>query len=490
MQGGERGYIAKAAAVAATSSPNQIENAKRHRTDIVPNGTAIFDISVGAASTFKQRHSIRSHQTLLCGLRAVNAILRLHRKSIIERHQIDAVNKDIAELEASLSDDLVSSCTHLQPEGNYALDVIATALQRYGSLSLAKAELQPNGTPLPGIYLVGDGDHWQVLYSRPEGKWARCDGPAFPIPSCADFVRRYLDLGVLLYVTAAEPAAPCVAEPSTADVAEVTAQRSDVLSADANDVNCGGQLSHSDDAIADIDGDVCTFSASPSHDASTVPPGGNDNNRQPQPRETLGRKHATPVVPHPSSAPESMEIDKGTSSSCSASSSTPTAPEANTGNNVATQSLYASSVSQQIDRPLLDSAALTPASPCDSSAVQQHESRCSPSEQEVSMMVDRDILIAGSSILDAAACNAATADLHVPTSAFADDSSLPALFKCPFSICGQRRGWRSLYPLLRHIESKHLPVSLDLPDGFVTSTRRWICPSCRVFIPLFCICRL
>ena len=64
---------------------------------------------------------------------------------------MDAVNKDIADYEASLSDDLVAACTHLQPGGNYALDVIASALQRYGSMSLAKAKILPDGTPLPGI---------------------------------------------------------------------------------------------------------------------------------------------------------------------------------------------------------------------------------------------------------------------------------------------------------------------------------------------------
>ena len=75
-------------------------------------------------------------------------------------------------------------------------------------------------------------------------------------------------------------------------------------------------------------------------------------------------------------------------------------------------------------------------------------------------------------------------------SAFCDDSSLPPLFKCPFAICSQHKGWRCLDPLLRHIETKHLPISTDLPNGFLTSARRWICPKCRVFIPLFRVCRL
>ena len=75
-------------------------------------------------------------------------------------------------------------------------------------------------------------------------------------------------------------------------------------------------------------------------------------------------------------------------------------------------------------------------------------------------------------------------------SAFCDDSSLPPLFKCPFAICSQHKGWRCLDPLLRHIETKHLPISTDLPNGFLTSACRWICPKCRVFIPLFRVCRL
>ena len=282
----------KAAAAAATTSSPGNDNAKRHRTDIDPTVTSL-DISSSAAGAINHHRPTKRYQSLLCGLRAVNAIFHLHGKPPIERSQMDEVNMGIAKCEASLSNDLVAACTHLQTEGNYALDVIASALHLYGSMSLAKATLQPDGTPVPGIYLLGDGHHWQVLYSRPEGKWARCDGPAFPISCCADFVGRYVEQGVLLHVMAAEPAAPFVRALRSAGIDEVTAQRSGVISTDATASNHGGQPSHSDVAIADFGGNTSSLSIGLQHDACIFLPGEVKDSRESQPRDKFTGKHGT-----------------------------------------------------------------------------------------------------------------------------------------------------------------------------------------------------
>ena len=93
----------------------------------------------------------------------MNAIFNELGKPAIDRTRMDEVNAGIAEYEASLRSDSAAAFTHLQPEGNYALDVIAATLHVYGSLALCKATLDGDGVPLPGTYLVGDGHHWQVL---------------------------------------------------------------------------------------------------------------------------------------------------------------------------------------------------------------------------------------------------------------------------------------------------------------------------------------
>ena len=103
----------------------------------------------------------------------------IHMVNPIVRSQMDEVNVRAAAHEASIRNDDLAVCIHLQPAENYALDGIASALHAHGGLSLGKITLQSDGSPLPGTYLVGDGRHWKVLFARANGEWGRCDGPAF-----------------------------------------------------------------------------------------------------------------------------------------------------------------------------------------------------------------------------------------------------------------------------------------------------------------------
>ena len=117
-------------------------------------------------------HSTDRRRALLCGLHAVNALLRLHGKPLLERRQIDDINEAISIEEATIRADRLAIDTHPQIEGNYALDVLAAAIKIYAGLELEKATVNNDGTPRRGTYLAGNGHHWQVIHALSNGKWA------------------------------------------------------------------------------------------------------------------------------------------------------------------------------------------------------------------------------------------------------------------------------------------------------------------------------
>ena len=296
---------------AFTSPCGQRDDAKRPRADLPPTDAESVDDSLRSLGSLNQQRISGSCQALLCGLRAVNSVFRLHGKAPIERSQMDEVNVGVAAYEATLRNDCVAACTHLQPAGNYALDVIAAALHAYGGLSLGKTSLQPDGLPLPGIYLVGDGHHWQVLFARANGQWGRCDGPAFPLSNCADFVRHYTEQGVLLRVLGDEPAAPYA-----------------VLSADNSKTTARGAQPRHDSNRTDIQHMEIDYA---------VGHGGVTLNAATEPRSSSTSADPNPAFPHVSASssskqdmtveadnqvPLSMEVDTGSSSEPGSSPST------------------------------------------------------------------------------------------------------------------------------------------------------------------------
>ena len=140
-------------------------------------------------------------KALLCGLFAINALLMIHGKPRIERHQVDEVNAAVADDESKIREDKLPLDTHLQMEGNYALDVIWATIKVYGELDLTKPDFSSDGAPVPGTYLLGDGSHWVVLHSLPRDKWARYDnGVAYPLTDIAGYVCAKAPAGIIMRV--------------------------------------------------------------------------------------------------------------------------------------------------------------------------------------------------------------------------------------------------------------------------------------------------
>ena len=66
----------------------------------------------------------KRRKALLCGLFAINALFMIHEKPSICRDQVGEVNAAVADEESKIREDKLPLDTHLQMEGNYALDVI------------------------------------------------------------------------------------------------------------------------------------------------------------------------------------------------------------------------------------------------------------------------------------------------------------------------------------------------------------------------------
>ena len=140
-------------------------------------------------------------RALLCGLAAVNSLLLLNAKSTLRREDIDTINGAVSEAEAAIREDRKAVDTCLQPDGNYALDVISAALHIYGNLRLFKGVFDVSGVPECGSYLVGDGVHWQVAHHTGGANWLCFDnGSSSSISDIAAFSMRFRQQGVFLRV--------------------------------------------------------------------------------------------------------------------------------------------------------------------------------------------------------------------------------------------------------------------------------------------------
>ena len=138
---------------------------------------------------------------MLCGLFAINALFMIHEKPSIGCNQVGEVNTAVADEESKIREDKLPLDTHLQMEGNYALDVIWATIKLYVELDLTNADFSLDGAPVPGTYLLGDGSHWVVLHGMLHDKWARYDnGVACPLRDIACYVRAKTHTGIILRV--------------------------------------------------------------------------------------------------------------------------------------------------------------------------------------------------------------------------------------------------------------------------------------------------
>ena len=138
-------------------------------------------------------------QFLLCGMHAVNAVLEVIQRPRLEKAQMDTINDNMALEEALLLENGSAQETAVQAAGNYSVEVVAAALRCYGDCSVDRVAQLP--VP-PGFYVVGNGNHWQMAASLPNGQRVLSnDGVKFPVVNPTSFFRNKLERGAVLRIS-------------------------------------------------------------------------------------------------------------------------------------------------------------------------------------------------------------------------------------------------------------------------------------------------
>jgi hypothetical protein len=138
---------------------------------------------------------------LLCGLHAVNAALQVLHKPPLNRDNMDEINAILADQEAMLVEDGNAQANAVEAEGNYPVDVVTNALQVYGSCEVERVQAL-HYVPR-GLYVIGDGSHWQTVAHR-ENVWTLYDdGLSYPIQNVMSLLSSRLTRGAVLRIHAA-----------------------------------------------------------------------------------------------------------------------------------------------------------------------------------------------------------------------------------------------------------------------------------------------
>lgn len=137
-------------------------------------------------------------KVLLCGLHATNAILGILKRPLLQREHLDEVNLTLAEAERNLRNDRTAPDLHLQPEGNYPLQVLISVLRIYGDVELERTADSADVTP--GTYLLGNGYHWQVVTHTAGTWWLHDDGLQYPVADIKQLLRDRRSRGAALLI--------------------------------------------------------------------------------------------------------------------------------------------------------------------------------------------------------------------------------------------------------------------------------------------------
>ena len=139
------------------------------------------------------------HRLLLCGLNAVNAVLAVMERPLIAREQLDDLNDNLAVEEALVLDEGEAMDNATDPRGNYPVDVLMAALRTYADCKCERLKPQ---SPSPGLFLVGNGLHWQVVAANREGHWSVYDdGLEFPVADVHSFFRNKFHNGAVIQLS-------------------------------------------------------------------------------------------------------------------------------------------------------------------------------------------------------------------------------------------------------------------------------------------------
>ena len=151
--------------------------------------------------TASQPRPSLQRELLLCGVHAVNSVLEVLGRPKLSKEQVDNINENLAYEERQVLDEGVAPDNAVQPAGNYPIEVLTLALRVYGDCETERIR-QP---PIPsGLYLVGNGYHWAMAASGPNGRWAVYDeGGIFPVADEHSFFRNRLQRGAVLRIVPA-----------------------------------------------------------------------------------------------------------------------------------------------------------------------------------------------------------------------------------------------------------------------------------------------
>ena len=111
---------------------------------------------------------------LLCGLDAVNNILRHIQRQCIQRESVDEVMSHLAREEALLLQGGAAIDNAPDIRGNYSVDALQLVLRVYADAEVLR---WTRGQPIQDtIYLLGNGYHWTVVVCGPDEMWWHWDG--------------------------------------------------------------------------------------------------------------------------------------------------------------------------------------------------------------------------------------------------------------------------------------------------------------------------
>ena len=117
----------------------------------------------------------------------------------LTKEQVDEINDNLAVEESLILGEGIQPDNAVRDRGNYPIQVLTLALQTYGDCTVERVRQLPIS---PGFYLVGNGYHWQMVATSPNGRWVVCDdGCLFPVMDEHSFFRNRLDRRAVLRLT-------------------------------------------------------------------------------------------------------------------------------------------------------------------------------------------------------------------------------------------------------------------------------------------------
>ena len=119
----------------------------------------------------KQERLKERRSLLLCGLVAINHLLRHFKKDTLDRNHVDEINDILAteEIITAANQNDYDPVNHVDDRGNYPVQVLLSALEVYGHLDTKR--WRPGQPITATAYLVGCGTHWTASIKDSQNLW-------------------------------------------------------------------------------------------------------------------------------------------------------------------------------------------------------------------------------------------------------------------------------------------------------------------------------